>query len=86
MTPQHPIATVMLLPDETPAGTVYLPANRLAESLTKLMGKAVVQEHQLPLIEALGFQILFPNGQPLPFPKAYQRSKFAEPLHVKDEA
>lgn len=82
----HPIATVMLLPDETPAGTVYRPANTLAEALAKLMGKAIIRDDQLPLIEALGFQIAFPNGQPLPFPRgAYQRP-YAEPLHVRDEA
>ena len=82
---QHTIATVMLLPDETPAGTVYRPANTLAESLVNLMAKAVIRDDQLPLIEALGFQIAFPNGQPLPFPKAYQIPQ-PEPLHVRDEA
>ena len=84
-----PFPTVVLWPDESPAGVVYLPGNKLAEVLCELMGVAAIKPHKLPVIEALGFRVVRHNGFELPRPSqltAYRRRPAADPRHVLDEA
>ena len=81
------LPTVMLWPEETPTGVVYLPGNRLAETLADLMGVHVIKPHKLPLIEKLGFQVAMHNGQPIKLPPgAYKPIREAKPQRVRDEA
>ncbi len=81
---QYPMPVVMLIPETTKTGTIYHPANVLAEAVSKLLGRILEDQH-LPLIESLGFNIIFPNGQPLPFPKgAYQQRANSGPRHIRD--
>jgi hypothetical protein len=86
MTPQYPTPTVLLWPEETATGTVYRPGNTLAVAVTKLIGKIVIQDFHLPLIEACGFQIAFHNGQPLPYPKGYRAEKLEDPIIMAGDA
>jgi hypothetical protein len=79
--------TVIPWPEETPTGTVYRPGNSLAVAITKLIGKVVMQEFHLPLIEAMGFQVAFPNGTVIPFPRdAYRKKPQPEARHILDDA
>lgn len=83
------IPTVILWPDDSPAGVVYLPANRLAETLCALMGVHAIKPHKLAVIEELGFRVVQHNGMKLPRAgemKAYQRQPKTDPTHILDEA
>ena len=75
---------VVLVPEHTKDGTIYHAANEKAEAIKYLVG-AIIQDHHLPKIEALGFSISFPNGQPIKFPKhAYKRYIMERPRHLDD--
>ena len=79
----------LLIPEQTTYGVVYLPANNLAEQLAGIAGSRRIPEDRLPFIRAAGFEIAYPNGQPIPHPgrvKAYERRPVVEPKHILDEA
>lgn len=81
----YPSPVVMLVPDKS--GFAYRPANAKAEAIAELLGVAITDRH-LPLIEASGLTVMFPNEEPIPFPpNAYRVNKWhVEPRHVKDDA
>jgi hypothetical protein len=62
----NPIAVALFRPEEGIYGTIYHPANCKAVAIKALMQREI-RDTDLPLVEALGFKVLFPNGQPLPF-------------------
>jgi hypothetical protein len=81
-----PMSQIMLIPTPTGGETTYEPANQNANRLRNLLGRAIADK-DLPLIEAMGFTISFPNGQPIAFPKdAYKFKSHPYPKHIRDEA
>lgn len=60
---------IVLIPEETVYGTVYLPGNRLAVQIAGIVGARRIPEDRLPYIRGLGFEVSYANGQPIPHPK-----------------
>lgn len=80
----YPMPVIKLIPDRS--GYSYQPANPKAVALHELLGRTI-SDRDLVLIEELGFQVVFPNGEPLPFPKdAYKKKPYVAAKHIYDEA
>lgn len=58
----------VLIPEETVYGTVYLPGNLVAVQLAGIAATRRIPEDRLPYIRALGFEVVYTNGEPIPHP------------------
>jgi hypothetical protein len=80
-----PIA--LFLPEDTVYGQVFHPANRVAQELAALANVRTIPADRMQHIRNLGFEVAYPNGQAIPFPKdAYRRKPSNAPQHILDEA
>lgn len=58
----------LFAPEETIYGIVYHPANKNAVNLAGVAGTRTIPEDRIPYIRALGFEVAYQNGQPIPIP------------------
>jgi hypothetical protein len=80
----YTMPTALFVAEDTVYGKVFHPANQIAKDICAIAGLAKMPEDRMPYIRRF-FQVLAPNGQPLPHPRAYQKPQ-PEAMQVQVEA
>ncbi len=71
MNEQFHTPTALFIAEENVYGIVYHPANQNAKDLCAIAGVVKMPEDRMPFVRRF-FQVLAPNGRPLPFPKGFK--------------